>query len=192
MNPNQKLVYGGKNDKGPQIGDEYFKRKYGLLRIEDKINKSSADLSVLYHGIDLTTFGLNLNSANDQVDTFGSPFDIEPKLPFLVSVPKCYTKFNQPIAIKNLPKLQEKTLFFVFYNYEDKETQINAAKLLMNTGWKYNVRTLLWYSKYDPTKPKTHVQIKFFNPRSWAIEDCEQDELKKEEFATQKDFEQFR
>ena len=102
----------------------------------------------------------------------------------MVSVPKCYTKFNQPIAIKNLPKLQEKTLFFVFYNYEDKETQINAAKLLMNTGWKYNVRTLLWYSKYDPTKPKTHVQIKFFNPRSWAIEDCEQDELKKEEFAT--------
>ena len=189
MQNHQKLVYGG-NEKMPMLGDDTFKRKYGLLRIEDKINRSSADLSVLYHGIDLTTFGLNLNSANDLVESFGSPFDTENKIPFLVQVPKCYTRFSQPMPAKILDKLQEKTMFFVFYNYDEKEYQLKVAKILMDNGWVYNVRTMLWYLGYDAAKPK-YQTIKYFNPRSWNVEECGHSELKKEEFATMKDFETY-
>jgi len=127
---NNKLVYGA-NSKQPSQSNETFKRKYGLKKIEDKLNKSSTEYSILNQGIDLTTFGLNLNSADDIIDTFGSPFDVDSFIPFQCSLPRCYTKkVNQVADTKILPKLQDKTLIYIFYNIPDKKMKLEAVKLL--------------------------------------------------------------
>jgi hypothetical protein len=63
-------------------GSEDFKKKYGLMKIQEKINFSPTEYSILTHGIDLTTFGLNLNSPDGIINSFGSPFDDNCKLPY--------------------------------------------------------------------------------------------------------------
>lgn len=71
-----KLVYGSAMQTTVSNKEEDFKKKYGLKKIEDRLNNSMPEYSILSQGIDLTTFGLNLNSSEDIIDQFGSPFDI--------------------------------------------------------------------------------------------------------------------
>ena len=42
--------------------DETNKKKYGLSKIDDIFKNKNPDLSIFTFGIDLTKFGLNLNS----------------------------------------------------------------------------------------------------------------------------------
>ena len=114
-----------------------FKIKYGLQRIEQKITKGSTEYSILTNGIDLTKFGLNLNSQNDLIDTFGSPFDNNFVLPFNIKIPKSYKSTNDKqkekdkVPDKIFELLSFKTWFYIFYNnIEDKEAQIKAASCL--------------------------------------------------------------
>ena len=76
------LVYGANTMQPGMNKDENFKKNYGLKKIEEKLNKGSTEYSILSQGIDLTTFGLNLNSSEDIIDNFGSPFDIDGYIPF--------------------------------------------------------------------------------------------------------------
>lgn len=124
------LIYGA-NQKQAMSGDENFKKKYGLRKIEEKLNKSSTEYSILNQGIDLTTFGLNLNSSEDIIDSFGSPFDIEGYIPFQCSIPRCYTKKASSTSdCKVLPKLRDKSLIYIFYNIEDNQMKLEATKIL--------------------------------------------------------------
>lgn len=45
--------------------DEATKKKYGLSRIEDTLKNKNPDLGIFTLGIDLTKFGLNLNSDSE-------------------------------------------------------------------------------------------------------------------------------
>ena len=89
------LVFGATNpmEKNPD-NKKKFKKKYGLEKIEEDIQKDNPEYRVLTKGISLTTLGLQLDSPDDIIENFGSPFDTECKLPFQVNIPKCYTKFN--------------------------------------------------------------------------------------------------
>jgi hypothetical protein len=111
--------------------DDAFKKKYGLKKIEDKLNKASTEYSILSQGIDLTTFGLNLNSSEDIINNFGSPFDIDGFIPFQCQVPRCYIKKNNSAqGTKVLPKVTFKTLIYTFYNISDNEMKLGAIRLL--------------------------------------------------------------
>jgi NOT2 / NOT3 / NOT5 family len=125
------LIFGS-NNPAPTINeDESFKKKYGLNKIEDKISKSPTEYSILSQGIDLTTFGLNLNSSEDIIDSFGSPFDTTGFIPFQCIIPKCYMKKNNPTeAAKILPKLTDNTLIYTFYNVADTYMKLEAIKIL--------------------------------------------------------------
>ena len=64
---------------------------FGLLGLLSVIRMSDPDLTSLALGIDLTTLGLNLNSAENLHKTFGSPWSDEPaKGDPEFSVPQCY------------------------------------------------------------------------------------------------------
>ena len=64
-----KLVFKGGTAQNPEVNKEdNFKKKYGLRKIEDRLNNAMAEYSILSQGIDLTTFGLNLNSSEDIID----------------------------------------------------------------------------------------------------------------------------
>ncbi len=125
------LVYGVNNPPPATNDDENFKKNYGLKKIEEKLSKASTEYSILSQGIDLTTFGLNLNSSEDIIENFGSPFDMDGYIPYQCTVPKCYTKkSNSSEGIKILPKLTDKTLIYTFYNISDPKMKLEAIKLL--------------------------------------------------------------
>lgn len=64
---------------------------FGLLGLLSVIRLSDPDLASLALGIDLTTLGLNLNSADNLHKTFGSPWSDEPaKGDPDFNVPQCY------------------------------------------------------------------------------------------------------
>lgn len=124
------LIYGA-NPKQPITGDEAFKKKYGLRKIEEKLQKASTEYSILNQGIDLTTFGLNLNSSEDIIDSFGSPFDIEGYIPFQCTIPRCYTKKASSTSdCKIVPKLRDKSLIYIFYNIDDTQMKLEATQIL--------------------------------------------------------------
>jgi len=47
------------------IADEGFKRKYGLAGLLEKLKKNPKEESTIRNGIDLTSFGLDLNSKKE-------------------------------------------------------------------------------------------------------------------------------
>lgn len=80
---------------------------FGLLGLLSVIRLSDPDLASLALGIDLTTLGLNLNSAENLHKTFGSPWSDEPaKGDPDFNVPQCY-------LIKPPPTLHVR--LFTFY-----------------------------------------------------------------------------
>ena len=72
--------------------------RFGLLGLLSVIRMSDPDLTSLALGIDLTTLGLNLNSAEYLHKTFGSPWLDEPtKGAPEFTVPQCYYGKQAPV-----------------------------------------------------------------------------------------------
>lgn len=73
----------------------------GLLKV---IRMSDPDLTALSLGMDLTTLGLNLNSAENLHKTFGSPWSVKPsKGDPEFTVPQCYyAKQPPPLSVRFL------------------------------------------------------------------------------------------
>lgn len=82
---------------------------FGMLGLLSVIRMSDPDLTSLALGIDLTTLGLNLNSAENLHKTFGSPWSDEPaKGDPEFAVPQCYyAKQPPPLNVSGL-------FFFIF------------------------------------------------------------------------------
>ncbi|KAF3660516.1 putative NOT transcription complex subunit VIP2 [Capsicum annuum] len=82
---------------------------FGMLGLLSVIRMSDPDLTSLALGIDLTTLGLNLNSAENLHKTFGSPWSDEPaKGDPEFTVPQCYyAKQPPPLNVSGL-------FFFIF------------------------------------------------------------------------------
>jgi len=73
--------------------------KFGLLGLLDVIRMTNADLNTLALGSDLTTLGLNLNSAECLYSTFASPWAEAPTMREpQFSLPMCY--YMQPPPLK--------------------------------------------------------------------------------------------
>lgn len=90
---------GMKSMQTPQSAPDPF----GLLGLLSVIRMSDPDLTSLALGIDLTTLGLNLNSAENLHKTFGSPWSDEPaKVDPEFNVPECYfAKPSPPLDVSH-------------------------------------------------------------------------------------------
>ena len=94
---------------------------FGLLGLLSVIRLSDPDLASLALGIDLTTLGLNLNSADNLHKTFGSPWSDEPaKGDPDFNVPQCY-------LIKPPPSLHVR--FFTF--------NVSLSKFISETSFSF-------------------------------------------------------
>lgn len=118
------------------------------------------------------------------IDEFGSPFDTELPLSFLVQFPKCFTKTTQEMKPEILQKLTDKSLIYIFYNYEGKGVQQEAAKLLYKKEWIYNYEECLWFYKLNFNEP---TSFQFFNIKKWCLQQY-QYEVRKDKFAKAEDF----
>ncbi|PSR86658.1 NOT transcription complex subunit like [Actinidia chinensis var. chinensis] len=139
------------------------------------IRMSDPDLTSLALGIDLTTLGLNLNSAENLHKAFGSPWSNEPaKGDPEFSLPQCYNA-KQPRALTQscFSKFPLDTVFYIFYSMPKDEAQIYAANELYNRGWFYHRERQLWFTRVSNMEPlvKTNAYERGsyigFDPNTW-------------------------
>nr|GEW64904.1 probable NOT transcription complex subunit VIP2 isoform X1 [Tanacetum cinerariifolium] len=149
--------------------------RFGLLGLLSVIRMSDPDLTSLALGIDLTTLGLNLNSAENLHKTFGSPWLDEPtKGAPEFTVPQCYYAKQAPVLSQGyLSKFQLNTLFYIFYSMPKDEAQLYAANELHNRGWFYHRENRLWFMRAGNMEPlvKTNAYERgsyiCFDPNTW-------------------------
>ncbi|CAM8879145.1 unnamed protein product [Rhodiola kirilowii] len=122
---------------------------FGLLGLLSVVRMSDPGLTSLAIGVDLTTLGLNLNSAENLHKTFSSPWSDEPaKGDPEFSVPQCYYgKPPPPLHPSHFSKFQLETLFYIFYSMPKDEMQLYAANELYNRGWFYHRENRLWLTR---------------------------------------------
>ncbi|KAF4318428.1 hypothetical protein BBO99_00003611 [Phytophthora kernoviae] len=126
--------------------------QYGLLGMLHTIirpgNDSKKNLAM---GCDLTSLGLNLNSAEPLHPTFASPWSEEQltKEPQF-ALPTCY--YNQPPVLKttHLSKFHLETLFFIFYSMPKDVLQAYAAQELYSREWRYHAELKTWLKRASP------------------------------------------
>ncbi|KAK4375981.1 hypothetical protein RND71_006658 [Anisodus tanguticus] len=148
---------------------------FGMLGLLSVIRMSDPDLTSLALGIDLTTLGLNLNSAENLHKTFGSPWSDEPaKGDPEFTVPQCYyAKYPPPLNQAYFSKFQLDTLFYIFYSMPKDEAQLYAANELYNRGWFYHKEHRLWFMRVATMEPlvKTNAYERgsyiCFDPNTW-------------------------
>ncbi|GJU06378.1 probable NOT transcription complex subunit VIP2 isoform X1 [Tanacetum coccineum] len=149
--------------------------RFGLLGLLSVIRMSDPDLTSLALGIDLTTLGLNLNSAENLHKTFGSPWLDEPtKGAPEFTVPQCYYAKQAPVLNQGyFSKFQLNTLFYIFYSMPKDEAQLYAANELHNRGWFYHRENRLWFMRAGNMEPlvKTNAYERgsyiCFDPNTW-------------------------
>nr|XP_016494159.1 PREDICTED: probable NOT transcription complex subunit VIP2 isoform X2 [Nicotiana tabacum] len=148
---------------------------FGMLGLLSVIRMSDPDLTSLALGIDLTTLGLNLNSAENLHKAFGSPWSDEPaKGDPEFTVPQCYyAKQPPPLNQAYFSKFQLDTLFYIFYSMPKDEAQLYAANELYNRGWFYHREHRLWFMRVANMEPlvKTNAYERgsyiCFDPNTW-------------------------
>ncbi|KAJ0406281.1 hypothetical protein P43SY_007069 [Pythium insidiosum] len=123
--------------------------KFGLLGMLHTVIRPSHDAKKnLMMGCDLTSLGLNLNSAEPLHPVFASPWADGPltKEPQF-TLPLCY--YNQPPALKttHLSKFHLETLFYIFYAMPRDVLQAYAAQELYNREWRYHGELSLWLKR---------------------------------------------
>ncbi|KAK9053736.1 hypothetical protein SSX86_024810 [Deinandra increscens subsp. villosa] len=149
--------------------------RFGLLGLLGVIRMSDPDLTSIALGIDLTTLGLNLNSAENLHKTFGSPWTDEPvKGDPDFTVPQCYYSKQAPALNQRLfSKFQLNTLFYIFYSMPKDEAQLYAANELYNRSWFYHREHRLWFMRSPNMEPlvKTDAYERgsyvCFDPNTW-------------------------
>ncbi|XP_047047804.1 probable NOT transcription complex subunit VIP2 isoform X2 [Lolium rigidum] len=163
--PSLKVIQGGQTPPDP----------YGLLGLLGVIRMHDADLTSLALGIDLTTLGLNLNSADNLYKTFGSPWSNEPaKGDPDFQNPACYlAEQPPPLTPLHFQKFQTLILFYIFYTMPKDEAQICAAIELYNRGWFYHRELRLWFTRIPNMEPLVkapdHERGSYgcFDPHNW-------------------------
>uniref|UniRef100_A0A1S3C6B1 NOT2/NOT3/NOT5 C-terminal domain-containing protein n=1 Tax=Cucumis melo TaxID=3656 RepID=A0A1S3C6B1_CUCME len=128
---------------------------FGLLGLLSVIRLSDPDLASLALGIDLTTLGLNLNSADNLHKTFGSPWSDEPAKgdPDFI-VPQCYLIKPPPTLHRGyFSKFTLETLFYIFFSMPKDEAQLYAANELYNRGWFYHKEHRFWFIRVSNMEP---------------------------------------
>ncbi|PSS14372.1 NOT transcription complex subunit like, partial [Actinidia chinensis var. chinensis] len=148
---------------------------FGLLGLLSVIRMSDPALTSLALGIDLTTLGLNLNSAENLHKTFGSPWSDEPaKGDPEFSVPQCYYAKPPPALTESaFVKFPLDTLFYIFYSMPKDEAQLYAANELYNRAWFYHREVRLWFTRVSNMEPlvKTNTYERgsyiCFDPNTW-------------------------
>lgn len=118
---------------------------YGLLGLMGLIRMEDPDRGSLALGSDLTSLGLNLNSAESLYTIFSGPWD-DSSHETLFSLPASYPK-HSTVRPEILERLNLESLFVCFYSMPRDMLQILAAQELVNRGWRFHEELRLWFSQ---------------------------------------------
>jgi CCR4-NOT transcription complex subunit 2 len=148
--------------------------RYGLLGLLSAIRMSDVDLSTLALGTDLTTLGLNLNSAEALHKTFASPWAdapcrAEPEL----ATPAAYLQQPPWLAPGLLSRFSPESLFYVFYSSPGDDAQLAAAEELAARGWHWHKELKAWLQRAPGAPPPVKGErgergaFVFFDAGAW-------------------------
>jgi NOT2 / NOT3 / NOT5 family len=148
------------------------KERFGLANV---VAHTSAQA-----GFDLTSLGLNLNTAANIFRTLVSPWNLDEAsqakvAKHEVTVPSSFllktanlepgssipTEFKlKPEQIKSFPP---ETLFYCYYHFPQDTLQLHAAQELHARGWKVHKESKVWMT----TSPAGSKDWVFFDPVEW-------------------------
>ncbi|KAG1450254.1 hypothetical protein G6F46_002815 [Rhizopus delemar] len=159
---------------------------YGLLGLLGVIRMTDPDRSMLALGSDLTTLGLDLNTADSIYSTFISPWSDTQTLPGLniepgYSLPACYRQVRAtPPAHQRMRTFSDEILFYIFYCMPKDIAQEAAAQELYARHWRYHKELGLWLTKETDENGRPVQSFRrtssngldrgvfvFFDPTSW-------------------------
>ncbi|KAF8983023.1 hypothetical protein BGZ46_000103 [Entomortierella lignicola] len=149
--------------------------RFGLFGMLGVIRMADQDATTLTLGRDLTTLGLNLNSAEPLFGTFASPWFEVPSSAEVEAefhIPVCYNVQVPPPPQGKLNSVLDETLFYIFYSMPRDALQDAAAIELYSRHWRYHKELHLWLMK-DPSSEQVKTQTFekgsyiFFDPNSW-------------------------
>lgn len=104
-----------------------------------------------------------------------------------MQLPKCFTKTSQELKVDILKKLTDKSLLYIFYNYESRQIKQEVARLLYQKEWIYNFEEYLWFFKLNFADLSN---VQFFNIKKWDFQQY-QYEVRREQFAKAEDFDTY-
>ncbi|KAI9250323.1 hypothetical protein BY458DRAFT_27010 [Sporodiniella umbellata] len=158
---------------------------YGLLGLLGVIRMTDPDRSMLALGSDLTTLGLDLNTADSIYSTFISPWSDTQSLPGLniepgYYLPPCYRHVQAtPPAHQRMRTFSDEILFYVFYCMPKDIAQEAAARELYSRNWRYHKELGLWLTKEADENGRAVQSFRrtsngmdrgmfiFFDPTTW-------------------------
>ncbi|KAI9693110.1 MAG: hypothetical protein M1822_005105 [Bathelium mastoideum] len=123
--------------------------QYSLEGLFARINPNHPDHSPLALGHDLTTLGIDLNSADPIYPTFGGPFSNPTERPAVpeYNTPQAYHVHNVQPLHSRIPSFSDETLIAIFYQYPRDILQENAAAELYNRDWRWHKKLQQWMMK---------------------------------------------
>jgi len=131
---------------------------------------TDTDLNTLALGTDLTTLGLSLNSADCIYPSFSSLWSETPgRQDVEYSLPDCYCEHSCQLKASHLKKIQQETLFYIFYNMPRDVLQGYAASELYERRWVYHSEYKKWFF-YHNGPP---VRWDYFEPATWKVQPYE-------------------
>jgi len=170
--PNGPGVGGGLGSSSRQdLTSASKESRYGLAGLLDVIRMTDKDLNTLALGADLTTFGLNLTSADCLYSSFSSPFadapsSSEPQF----TTPPCYLMPPPSLKTEHLTKFAIETLFYMFYSMPRDILQAFAAQELYRRDWRYHGELRLWLKPRTPQElmlGHPNVQFVYWDTTEW-------------------------
>ena len=90
---------------------------------------------------------------------------------------------NNFVLPKNFDKLNESTLFYIFYFMTRDMLQIHAGVRLYKKGWLYNYKHQIWFKHGKDNNDKWD----YFNPLEWKIEEFIFGPIDKQHFLSEED-----
>lgn len=149
--------------------------RFGLGGLMETNRSTDKEAYTLALGMDLTTFGLNLNSAESLYLSFSSPFADsstgsggEPAY----SIPQCYNMHPPALKTEHLSKFHLETLFYMFYQLPRDILQACAAQELYRRDWRYHAELRLWLKPRSPAElAQSHsaIQFVYFDAKAWEV-----------------------
>eukprot|EP00004_Rigifila_ramosa_P022131 TRINITY_DN5995_c0_g1_i3.p1 TRINITY_DN5995_c0_g1~~TRINITY_DN5995_c0_g1_i3.p1 ORF type:complete len:446 (-),score=67.93 TRINITY_DN5995_c0_g1_i3:674-1831(-) len=145
--------------------------RFGLLGLLNVIRVVDADVNYLAVGTDLTTLGLDLNSADVLYANFTSPWDPQPSRPrdpeFVL--PSCYRLPTQTTSVAKISQFTDETLFYVFYTMPRDVLQTTAAIELYERNWRFHKELKVWLMRAPGTEPVSISEIPALNLNTFDL-----------------------
>ncbi|KAF2424486.1 hypothetical protein EJ08DRAFT_413458 [Tothia fuscella] len=139
---------------------------WGMPGLMTKLDTKSLDFNEFARGIDINQLGLNLDSTEQLINTFGSALDERPVIPEF-TVPSAYYVNNVPSLVAQMQSFTDETLIMIFYLNPRDMQQENAANALVKRDWRWHTELRQWMQKDPNSAPP--VQINDKQERGWYV-----------------------